>query len=101
MLEGAGYEIIDLGTDVPPEKYLKAVQNDSVDIVAFSTLLTTTMPSMKATIEALDSAGLRDKIKVIIGGALVTNEYVEQIDADGYSPDASSAARVANSLLGV
>jgi 5-methyltetrahydrofolate--homocysteine methyltransferase len=101
MLEGAGYEILDLGTDVSPEKYLAAVQNDSVDVVALSALLTTTMPSMKSTVEALDAAGVRDQVKVIIGGAPVTTEYAEQIGADGYSPDASQAVRVTNSLLGI
>ncbi len=101
MLEGAGYEILDLGTDVGPEKYTAAVQEDAVDVVALSALLTTTMPSMKATVEALDEAGVRDKVKVIIGGAPVTTEYAEQIGADGYSPDASQAVRVTNSLLGI
>jgi 5-methyltetrahydrofolate--homocysteine methyltransferase len=101
MLEGAGYEILDLGTDVPPDKYLEAVQNDSVDVIALSALLTTTMPSMQVTIDALDAAGVRDKIKVIIGGAPVTNEYAQQIGADGYSPDASQAVRVTNELLGL
>jgi 5-methyltetrahydrofolate--homocysteine methyltransferase len=101
MLEGAGYEILDLGTDVSPEKYLEAVQKDSINVVALSALLTTTMPSMKATIETLAAAGVRDQIKIIIGGAPVTNEYAQQIGADGYSPDASQAVRLTNALLGL
>jgi len=101
MLEGAGYEILDLGVDVSPEQYLEAVRNDSVDVVALSALLTTTMPSMKATLEALDGAGVRGKVKVLIGGAPVTDEYAQQIGADGYSPDASQAVRVTNQLLGI
>jgi 5-methyltetrahydrofolate--homocysteine methyltransferase len=100
MLEGAGFEIKDLGTDVAPEKFVAAVQADQVDIIALSALLTTTMPNMKATIEALRAAGLRDKVKVMIGGAPVTEAYAKQIGADGYSPDASAAARQAKALLG-
>lgn len=100
MLEGAGYEILDLGTDVSPDKYLEAAQKDSVDVIALSALLTTTMPSMQATIEVLETAGVRDRVKIIIGGAPVTKEYAVQIGADGYSPDASQAVRVTNALLG-
>jgi 5-methyltetrahydrofolate--homocysteine methyltransferase len=99
MLEGAGFEIQDLGTDVSPEKFVAAVQAGGVDIVALSALLTTTMPNMKATIEALQQAGLRDQVKVIIGGAPVTDNYAQQIGADGYSPDASRAVNLARSLL--
>jgi 5-methyltetrahydrofolate--homocysteine methyltransferase len=99
MLEGAGFEILDLGTDVAPEKFVAAVQAGSVDIVALSALLTTTMPNMKATVDALKTAGLRDKVKVMIGGAPVTEAYARQIGADGYSPDASSAARMAKALV--
>jgi 5-methyltetrahydrofolate--homocysteine methyltransferase len=101
MLEGAGYEILDLGVDVAPEQYLKAVQNDAVDVVALSALLTTTMPSMKTTVEILGEAGVRDKVKVIVGGAPVTDAYAQKIGADGYSPDASQAVRLTNALLGV
>ena len=99
MLEGAGFEIKDLGTDVSPEKYVAAVKADGVDVVALSALLTTTMPNMLATIEALKAAGLRDKVKVIIGGAPVTEAYAKQIGADGYSADASAATRLARSLM--
>ena len=101
MLEGAGFAINDLGTDVPPEKFVAAVQDDGVDVVALSALLTTTMPSMKATIEAISAAGLRENVKVIVGGAPVTQEYAEQIGADGFAPDASSAVTVAESLVGI
>lgn len=99
MLEGAGFEIHDLGTDVSPEKFVAAVQEKGAEIVALSALLTTTMPNMKATIEALREAGLREKVKVIIGGAPVTEGYAQQIGADGYSPDASRAVNLAKSLV--
>lgn len=101
MLEGAGYEILDLGTDVSPEQYLEAIKKESVDVVALSALLTTTMPSMQATIEAFETAGVRNQVKIIVGGAPVTDEYAQQIGADGYSPDASQAVRVTNQLLGI
>lgn len=99
MLEGAGFEIRDLGTDVSPEKFVATVKEADVDIVALSALLTTTMPNMRATVEALKEAGLRDKVKVIIGGAPVTESYAMQIGADGYSPDASRAVSLAKSLV--
>jgi len=99
MLEGAGFEIVDLGTDVPAEDFVEAVKNEKPDIVALSALLTTTMPSMELTIEYLIQAGLRDQVKVLIGGAPVTEEYSQQIGADAYAPDASRAVNVANSLV--
>lgn len=99
MLEGAGFEIIDLGPDVAPEKFVEVVKDGKADIVALSALLTTTMPNMKVTIEALTSAGLREKVKVIIGGAPVTQAYADQIGADGYAPDASRAVTLARSLV--
>jgi 5-methyltetrahydrofolate--homocysteine methyltransferase len=98
MLEGAGFEIVDLGTDVPPEKFVEAAKS-GVDLIGLSALLTTTMPSMEATIKALAAAGLRDQVKVMIGGAPVTPEYTAKIDADGYAPDASQAARLAKTLV--
>jgi 5-methyltetrahydrofolate--homocysteine methyltransferase len=101
LLEGAGFEIIDLGTDVAPEKFVQVVQEGRADIVALSALLTTTMPNMKVTIEALKIAGVRDKAKVMIGGAPVTQAYADQIGADGYAPDASRAVALAKSLVGV
>jgi 5-methyltetrahydrofolate--homocysteine methyltransferase len=100
LLEGAGFEIIDLGTDVTPEKFVQVIQDGRADIMALSALLTTTMPNMKVTIEALKSAGVRDKVKVMIGGAPVTQAYAEQIGADGYAPDASRAVALAKSLVG-
>ena len=100
MLEGAGFEVVDMGTDVAPEQFVETVQGGGVDIVALSALLTTTMPSMQATILALESAGIRDQVKVMIGGAPVTDEYAAQIGADGYSPDASRAVSLAKSLIG-
>jgi 5-methyltetrahydrofolate--homocysteine methyltransferase len=99
MLEGAGFEIFDLGADVSPEKFVEAVKNAKPNIVALSALLTTTMPGMQATINALKSEGLRGQVKVIIGGAPVTEEYARQIGADGYAPDASRAVTLAKSLM--
>ncbi|MGD0610895.1 MAG: corrinoid protein [Anaerolineales bacterium] len=99
MLEGAGFEIIDLGTDVRPENFVDAVEAKHADIIALSALLTTTMPKMQETIEALKAASLRDKVKVIIGGAPVTETYAQQIGADGYGPDASAASRLAAKLM--
>ena len=100
MLEGAGFEINDLGTDVPPAKFVAAVQAGSANILALSALLTTTMPSMQSTIEALKAAGLRDRVKVMIGGAPVTEAYAQQIGADAYGPDAGSAVQLAKTLVG-
>jgi 5-methyltetrahydrofolate--homocysteine methyltransferase len=99
MLEGAGFEIIDLGTDVAPEKFVAAAREHGAQIVALSALLTTTMPSMKNTIEALITAGLRAQVKVMIGGAPITQDYANQIGADGFSPDASRAVATAKSLI--
>ena len=98
MLEGAGFQIHDLGTDVAPGKFVEAVQDKGADIVALSALLTTTMPAMKSTIEALKESGLRSKVKVMIGGAPVTQRYADEIGADGYAPDAASAVDVAKAV---
>jgi 5-methyltetrahydrofolate--homocysteine methyltransferase len=100
MLEGAGFEVIDLGTDVKPEAYVNAVREHKPDIVAMSALLTTTMPNMIHIIQALEEAGLRKQVKVIIGGAPVTEEYAKKIGADGSAYDASVAVKVARSLIG-
>ncbi len=100
MLEGTGFEVIDLGTDVPPQRFVEAVREYAPNIVGMSALLTTTMPAMKSTIEALIGAGLRDRVKVLVGGAPVTQEFADKIGADGYAPDASSAARRARELIG-
>jgi 5-methyltetrahydrofolate--homocysteine methyltransferase len=100
MLEGGGYEVLDLGVDVSPEKFVEAVKSQGAQVVALSALLTTTMPSMKDTIEALQEAGIRGKAKVMIGGAPVTQNYSDEIGADGYAPDAASAVDKASELLG-
>jgi 5-methyltetrahydrofolate--homocysteine methyltransferase len=99
MLEGAGYEIVDLGVDVTPEQFLGAVHNDKVGVVALSALLTTTMQNMKATIDTLVTAGVRDQVKVIVGGAPVTQEFANQIGTDGFASDASQATRLTESLM--
>lgn len=99
MLEGAGFEIMDLGTDVAPEKFVQAVRDDGVQIIAMSALLTTTMPRIKETIAALEQAGLRKNVKVIVGGAPVTEAFAKKAGADGYAIDASRAVSVAKSLL--
>lgn len=99
MLEGGGFEVVDLGVDVPPEKFIEVVQGGGVDVLALSALLTTTMANMEATIQALETAGIRDQTKIIVGGAPVTPEYSEQIGADGYSADASRAVNLAKSLI--
>ena len=101
MMEGAGFEIIDLGTDVTPEKFVGAVNEKGANVIAMSALLTTTMPNMKKTIDALKEAGLRDKVRVLVGGAPVTQRYADEIGADGYAPDASSAVDTAKAGLGV
>jgi 5-methyltetrahydrofolate--homocysteine methyltransferase len=101
MLEGAGFEVKDLGVDVPIEEFIRVVQEERPDIVAMSALLTTTMPMLQETINAFETAGLRDKVKFIIGGAPVTEMYANQIGADGFSSDASRAVNVALSLVGV
>jgi len=99
MLEGAGFDVIDLGTDVPPEKFVAAVKGQQVDIVGISALLTTTMSAMRKTIEALEQAGVRQKVRIMIGGAPVTEAFSKEIGADGYSPDASRAVALARALM--
>ncbi len=99
MLEGVAFEIVDLGTDVSPEKFIEAIRNTGAQIVAMSALLTTTMPQMKRTVEALEAAGVRPGVKVMIGGAPVTEAYAREIGADGYAADASKAVTLARTLL--
>ena len=99
MLEGAGFEVIDLGTDVSAEKYTAAVKANQPQIVACSALITTTMPRMESVISALKEAGLREGVKVMVGGAPVTDKYASEIGADGYAPDAAAAAACAKKLL--
>jgi 5-methyltetrahydrofolate--homocysteine methyltransferase len=98
MLEGVGFQTIDLGIDVKPEEFVAAVREHQPQLLGMSALLTTTMPGMKATIEALEEAGLRDAVKVMVGGAPVTAAFAEQIGADAYAHDAVSAVDVARSL---
>lgn len=100
MLEGAGFEVVDVGIDVAPEKFVEALKNSGAEILAMSALLTTTMPGMKDTIEALKAAGLRDQVKVMIGGAPITQSFADEIGADGYAGDAASAADLAKELIG-
>jgi 5-methyltetrahydrofolate--homocysteine methyltransferase len=99
MLEGAGYIIRDLGTDVAPEMFVAEVSKGDVDIIAMSALLTTTMPNMKITIDALKQAGVREKVKIIVGGAPLTDAYAMEIGADGYASDASKAVKLARSFV--
>ena len=98
MLEGAGYEIIDLGTDVSPSQFAEAVREHSPDVVGMSALLTTTMPEMANTIEALEDLGVRERVKIIIGGAPVTQEHATNIGADGFASDASRAVKLVRQL---
>lgn len=99
MMEGAGFEVIDLGVDVTPEKFVEAIHAHQPQLVGCSALLTTTMPKMKATINAIERAGIRSRVKVLVGGAPVTARYASEIGADAYAPDASAAASIAKSLL--
>lgn len=100
MLEGNGFEILDLGIDVSPERFVEAVSKEGAQIICMSALLTTTMPSMRDTVEALKAAGVRDQVKVMIGGAPVTQAYCDEIGADAYTGDAASAVDAAKALMG-
>src|SRR6202049_1060656 len=99
MLEGAGFTVIDLGVNVPPERFIEEIEKHNPDVVGFSAFLTTTMPMFKANINAIEKAGLRDKVIVMVGGAPVTQEYADAVGADGYSADASSAVKKAKELI--
>ena len=99
MLAGAGFEIIHLGTDISPQRFVQVVKEQSPQIVGISSLMTTTMPAMKETIECLKNAGVRDQVKVIIGGAPVTQDFAKEIGADAYAPDASKAVDLVKELL--
>ena len=99
MLEGAGFEVIDLGVQVAPEKFVEKILEHQPDIVGFSAFLTTTMPMFKANLNALQKAGLRDQVIVMVGGAPVTQEYADAVGADGYAPDASATVKRAKDLL--
>ena len=100
MLEGGGFEVVDLGVNVAPEKFVEAVQSRNAHIVAMSALLTTTMPSMRATIEAFKQAGLRDQVRIFIGGAPITQKYADEIGADGHSESAPGAVTLARQAMG-
>jgi len=100
MLEGAGFQVIDLGVNVPTDKFIDAVRTHQPDIIGFSAFLTTTMPMIKINVEALKKAGLRDSVKVMAGGAPVTAQYAELCGADAYCPDASATARKAKEFIG-
>ena len=101
MLEGAGFEVIDLGVNVPPEKFVEAIQKHKPQAVGLSAFLTTTMPMFIPSIEAITAAGLRDQVKILVGGAPVTQAYCNVVGADGYAPDASSTVRLTKNLIGV
>jgi corrinoid protein of di/trimethylamine methyltransferase len=99
MLEGGGFEVIDLGADVPPDRFIEAVHARGVQLICLSALLTVTMPSMKTTIDALQAAGLRDRVKVMVGGAPVTQRFADQIGADGFGENAVAAVALARKLM--
>lgn len=99
MLQGAGFQVIDLGVDVAPERFVQAVKESGANLVALSALLTTTMPSMQAVVQALRKAGLRDQVKILIGGAPITSAFAEHIEADDFAPDAAVAAHHAKVLV--
>lgn len=99
LLEGGGFEVIDLGADVPPEKFVQAVEEKQANIVCLSALLTVTMPAMRTTIETLEKAGVRSRVKVLVGGAPVTQKYADEIGADGYGENASVAVTLARRLV--
>jgi 5-methyltetrahydrofolate--homocysteine methyltransferase len=99
MLEGNGWDVVDLGVDVEPEQFCAYVKEHNPDIIGLSALLTTTIPSLKQTMEALETAGLRQKVKVMVGGALVTKDYADEIGADGYADNAAEAVGLAEQLL--
>ena len=100
MLESGGLEVYDLGVDIEPEEFVNQVNAHKAKMVCLSALLTTTMPMMKATVDALFKAGLKDKVKIMVGGAPVTQSFADQIGADGYAPDAGSAAKMARAFFG-
>ncbi len=101
MLEGAGFNVIDIGVNVAPETFIEAIKEHKPDAVGMSAFLTTTMPMFKKNIEAMIEAGVRDQVKVLVGGAPVTQEYCDVVGADGYAPDANSTVRLTKQLLGI
>lgn len=101
MLEGAGFRVVDLGIDTPPERFIQAIHDNKPQIVGMSSLITNTLPRVGETIKALEEAGVRDQVKVMVGGAPVSQSFAEQVGADAYAPDASSAVEKAKELLGL
>ena len=101
MLEGCGFEVVDLGADVAPERFVEAARESGAKLVGLSTLLTTMLPTMEATVSAIRQAGLAGAVRIMVGGAPVTESFAQQIGADGYAPDASSAAVLARRLVGL
>jgi 5-methyltetrahydrofolate--homocysteine methyltransferase len=101
MLEGAGFHVIDIGVQAPPEKFIAGIEEHKPDLVGMSAFLTTTMPMFKANINAIEKAGLRDQVIIMVGGAPVTQEYADVCGADGYASDAATAVRKAKALLAV
>ena len=99
MLESGGFKVIDLGVDVEPEVFVEAIKENEPDILGLSALLTTTMPMMKKTVESIDASGVRENLKIMIGGAPVNQEFADKIGADAYAPDAGSASRMAKSMV--
>ncbi len=100
MLEGGGYEVLDLGVNVSPDKFIAAIKEKNADLVAMSALLTTTMPAMKSAIDAISGAGIRQQVKIIIGGAPISRRYAEEIGADGYSESAAGVCKLAAQMAG-
>jgi 5-methyltetrahydrofolate--homocysteine methyltransferase len=100
MLEGAGFEVVDLGTNVTPDQFVAAVEEYDADLIGLSALLTATMPMMMSTIEALEAAGVRNRVKILVGGAPLSTHYAEEIKADAYADNANAAVRAAQALLG-
>lgn len=100
LLEGAGFEVVDLGVDISPQGFVQAVQDNQASLLALSALLTTTMPVFQQVVSALEEAGLRDRVKIMVGGAPVTEEYARKVGADGFGADAPSAVEEARRLLG-
>ncbi|OGS22011.1 MAG: methyltransferase [Elusimicrobia bacterium RIFOXYA2_FULL_39_19] len=101
MMEGAGFDVADIGIDVTSEKFVEMVREKKPEVLGMSALLTTTMPAMKSAVEAIKAAGLKDSVKIVIGGAPITQSFADEIGADGYAPDAASAVDVSKKLLGM
>ncbi len=101
MMEGAGFEVVDLGIDVPADKFVQAIKDEKPQVIGMSALLTTTMVQIRENLKVFQEAGVRDQVKVLIGGAPVTQKFADEIGADGYAPDAASAADSAKELMGI